>query len=92
MIVCPGYTQSNIRNTALNKAGNQQGESPFDEGKLMSAEEVAGTVVRGVKQRRHMIVLTLQGKFTILLNKFFPAFMDKMVYRVVAKEKDSPFK
>jgi short-subunit dehydrogenase len=92
MIVCPGYTESNIRNTALDREGKQQGESPFDEGKLMSADEVADAVVRGVKQRRHTIVLTLQGKFTILLNKFFPAFMDKMVYRLVAREKDSPFK
>lgn len=91
MVVCPGYTASNIRNTALNKEGKQQGDSPLDEGKLMSAESVAAYIVKGIISRRRTIILTLQGKMTVLLNKFFPAFMDSMVYRVVSKEKDSPF-
>src|SRR6478672_9667430 len=39
MWVCPGYTTSNIRQAALNGAGQPQGESPLDEGKMMSAEE-----------------------------------------------------
>jgi hypothetical protein len=29
---------------------------------------------------------------TVLLNKLFPAFMDKMVYNHFAKEPDSPLK
>ncbi|MGB3073901.1 MAG: SDR family oxidoreductase [Chitinophagales bacterium] len=91
MVVCPGYTASNIRNTALNKQGRQQGDSPLDENSLMSAEEVADHIVNGIIHRKRVVILTLQGKFTVLLNKFFPAFMDKMVYNVVSKEKDSPF-
>ncbi len=91
MIACPGYTASNIRNTALNKDGRVQGESPFDEGKLMPAEEVAAYIVQGVIQRQRTLVLTAQGRWTVLLNKFFPAFMDRMVYQVVSREKDSPF-
>ena len=92
MIVCPGYTASNIRKTALNKEGKAQGETPFDESKLMSAEEVADNIVKGVMKRKRTIILTMQGKLTVFANKFFPAFLDKIVYRVVAKEKDSPFK
>ena len=92
MLVCPGYTASNIRKTALNKEGRAQGETPFDESKLMSAEEVAAEIVKGVMKRKRTIILSLQGKLTVLFNKFFPAFMDKIVYNVVSKEKDSPFK
>lgn len=92
MVVCPGYTESNIRNTALNKEGRQQGDSPFEEGKLMSADEVALYIMRGVTHRKRTIILTLQGKLTVFLIKFFPAFMDKMAFRVISKEKDSPFK
>lgn len=92
MIVCPGYTTSNIRNTALNKEGKAQGETPFDESKLMSAEKVADKIVRGVIKKKRTIILSMQGKLTVLFNKFFPALLDKIVYRVVAKEKDSPFK
>jgi len=92
LIVCPGYTSSNIRNTALNKEGKAQGETPFDESKLMSAEKVADEIVRGVMKRKRTLILSAQGKLTVMVNKFFPAFMDKMVYNVVSKEKDSPFR
>jgi short-subunit dehydrogenase len=91
-IICPGYTSSNIRNTALNPSGQPQAESPFDESKLMPAETVAGHIVAMVEQRKSWKVLTLQGHLTHWLNKFFPAWVEKLVYNVVAKEKDSPFK
>ena len=91
-VICPGYTSSNIRNTALNKDGRSQAESPFDESKLMPASQVAEEIVKMTLQRRAEVVLTSQGKLTKLINKFLPRFLDKMVYNVVAKEKDSPFK
>ncbi len=92
LVACPGFTESNIRNTALIADGNAQGESPRDEGKMMKAEEVAQHILKAVKRKKRSLVLTTQGKMTVLLNKFFPAFMDKMVYNHMAKEKDSPFK
>jgi short-subunit dehydrogenase len=91
LIACPGFTASNIRNTALNQSGEQQGESPRDEGKMMSAEEVAKHIIQAIVKRKDRIVLTSQGKTTVRLNKFFPRFMDKMVYQHMAKEPDSPF-
>jgi short-subunit dehydrogenase len=92
LIACPGFTASNIRNTALAKDGSQQGESPRDESEMMSAEEVAKHIVAAIKKRKDRIVLTSTGKMTVLLNKFFPKMMDKMVYNHMAKEPDSPFK
>lgn len=92
LIACPGFTASNIRNTALNEKGEMQGESPRDEGKMMSAEEVAGHIAVAIEKRKDRLTLTGQGKLTVLLNKFFPKFMDKQVYKHMAKEPDSPFK
>jgi dehydrogenase/reductase SDR family member 7B len=92
LLACPGFTATNIRNTALAKDGNIQGESPRDEEKMMTADEVAETIYKATISRKRDLVLTSQGKLTVLLNKFFPAFMDKMVYNHMAKEKDSPFK
>jgi len=88
----PGYTASNIRNTALTKDGSTQAESPLDESKLMQPEEVAAEIIAAIKKRKNTLILTTQGKMTVLLNKFFPKFMDKMVYNTIAKEKDSPFR
>ena len=92
MVVAPGFTNTNIRNTALTKDGSVQSETPLDESKLMSAEEVATHIFNGVKNRKRDVVLTTMGKLTVLLNKFFPSFMDKMVFNHFAKEPDSPLK
>ncbi|MCE1202919.1 MAG: SDR family oxidoreductase [Bacteroidia bacterium] len=91
LIACPGFTASNIRNTALAANGSSQGESPRDEGKMMTAEEVAVYVLDAIEKRRNAIVLTRQGKLTVWLNKFFPGLVDKLVFNHMAKEPDSPF-
>jgi len=92
LTVCPGFTSSNIRNVALAKDGSAQGETPLEESKLMSAEHVAVEIVRAINKRKDRLNLTTMGKTTVLLNKFFPKFMDKMVYNHMAKEPNSPFK
>jgi short-subunit dehydrogenase len=92
LIACPGFTSSNIRNVALSKDGSQQGETPLDEDKLMPAETVAKKIAGAIIKRKKFLTLTTMGKMTVLLNKFFPSFMDKMVYNHMAKEPDSPLK
>lgn len=93
LTACPGFTASNIRNTALAKDGRPQGESPRDEKKLMSAEEVAEAIFKAVKKRKNTLVLTSQGKLTVFLNKWLPSkIMDKLVYNNLAKEKESPLR
>lgn len=88
MTACPGFTASNIRNTALNKDGNQQGESSMHEEKMMTSEEVAKRIADGVENRSRTLIMTGQGKLTVLLSKILPAKLDKLVYDVFAKEKD----
>jgi short-subunit dehydrogenase len=90
--VCPGFTASNIRNKALNAQGASQQESPRNEQKMMSAEEVADLTYRAVRLRKRDLVLTMQGKLAVLLNKIFPAMMDNMVWKVMKNEPDSPVK
>ena len=92
LIACPGFTSSNIRNIALSKNGSAQGETPLDESKLMPAETVAVHICNAIEKRKNTLILTTMGKMTVLLNKFFPKFMDGMVYNHMAKEPDSPFK
>ena len=79
MWVCPGFTASNIRNSALNEKGAAQGESPLDEGKLMTAEEVAEKILKAVRKKKRTLVLTFTGKQTVFMNRFFPAWSDKLV-------------
>ena len=91
LVACPGFTGTNIRNAALTADGTSQGDSPRDEEKMMSADEVALAIIKGIKKRKRDLVLTTQGKMAVFLNKWMPARMDKIVFNVFAKEPDSPF-
>ncbi len=92
LICCPGFTASNIRNTALAKDGKVQGESPRDEAKMMQPEEVAEALIKAIEKRKRTLILTSQGKLTYFMNKFFSRWLDKKVYAHLAKETDSPLK
>lgn len=81
LIACPGFTASNIRKVALDRSGKEQGESNMEEASMMSAGEVAFEIVKAVADRKRTLVLTREGKLTVFLSKFFPAFLDKMVYK-----------
>jgi dehydrogenase/reductase SDR family member 7B len=90
LVACPGFTASNIRNVALVKDGSVQGESPRDEDKMMTAREVGEHIYKATLKRKRDLILTTQGKLTIFLNKWVPAFMDRMVFNHMAKEQNSP--
>ena len=92
MIFAPGFTASNIRNVALVADGTQQGETPRDEEKMMSAEAVAKRLAKGIKRRKSQIILTPIGKLTVFLNKFFPRLVDRLEYNYMKREPNSPLK
>ncbi|MCO6495628.1 MAG: SDR family oxidoreductase [Bacteroidetes bacterium] len=91
MIACPGFTESNIRNTALNAEGRTQNESPRDETKMMSAEEVAVRILNGVEKRKKRLIMTTQGKLSFWLSKFAPGILRKLTYNHMKSEPDAPF-
>jgi short-subunit dehydrogenase len=86
MWVCPGFTTSNIRNAALNKDAESHGETPMDEGKMMSAGECATHILRAVRKKKRTLVLTFTGKQTVFLNKFLPGLADKLTYNFFFKD------
>jgi len=86
MWVCPGYTKSNIRNAALNKNSEPQGETPLDENSLMGAKECASLILKAIEKRKRTLVITSQGKETILLNRFMPELADKMIHKFFFKK------
>ena len=92
LVVCPGFTGTNIRNTALTADGKVQGESPRDESKMMTADTVAEKTYSAYQKKKRDLILTTQGKLAVWLNKWMPGRMDKIVFNVMAKEPDSPFR
>lgn len=92
MIACPGFTASNVRFSALTADGSQQGETPREEGKMMTAEEVARIVARAIARRKRLCLMDFQGRASHFVKKFAPSLLDRLFYWYMAKEPDSPFK
>ncbi len=86
LTAAPGFTASNIRQVALAANGQPQGESPRDEGTMMSSEAVADEILRAVQQRKRTLTLTGQGKFVVWANKWLPSLMDRLVLNNFRKE------
>ncbi len=85
MWVSPGFTASNIRYAALNKDAVSHGETPLDEGSLMTAGECANRILRAVAKKKRSLVMSFADKRTVFMNKFFPGLTDKLVHRFFFK-------
>jgi short-subunit dehydrogenase len=92
MVACPGFTASNIRVAALAKDGASHGETSMEEGKMMSADVVAQTIVDGIAKRKRTLIMTGQGKLTVWINKLLPALADNLVFKHFTKEKNALIK
>lgn len=92
LAVCPGFTASNIRYASLTSDGKAQGYTPRNERKMMSAETVARAIYRAHERRQRDLVLTIQGRLAVWLNKWFPGLMDQIVVRHMEKEPGHPGK
>jgi len=92
LIAAPGFTESNVRKSALTADGNPQGDSPLKENGLMSANTVAKSILKGIVKRKRNIILSFEGKFSVLLQRVIPRALDRIFYHYMAKEPNSPFK
>lgn len=91
LVAAPGFTESNIRKTALTADGSQQGDTPRKETGMMTSEEVARRIAKAIDKRKRSLILTFtEGKLTVFLGKFMPKLLDKLTYNHMAKEPDSP--
>ena len=92
LTVCPGFTASNIRESALDASGKPQGSSPRTEEAMMQPETVAKQMLKAMRQNKKTLILSRQGRLTVLLNKLANGLMDRMVFNHMAKEPDSPLR
>ncbi len=90
LVVHPGFTASNIRNTALDKDGKPQKETPRNEEKMMPAEKVAEIIAKATYKRERDLILTSQGKLAVWLHRKFPELTDRIILFEMSREPDSP--
>ncbi len=92
MVASPGFVATNVRFSALNANGTNQGETPREEEKMMTPLEVSKRVLKGVISRKRSITMDFNGRASTIIKKFAPRLLDKLFYNAMAKEPDSPLK
>ena len=90
MVVVPGFISTNVRKVALVADGSAQGESPRNENKMMSPEELARRIVRGIQKNKRQFATSYEGWFTPIVSLFFPQVVDKIYYNHMKREPNSP--
>jgi short-subunit dehydrogenase len=92
LILCAGFTKSDIRKKALTANGSQQGFTPREEEKMMQPEDVAKAIVRAIRRKRNYVILTLEGKMTALVKRIAPRFLEYAAYLKMSREPESPMR
>lgn len=90
MIVIPGFISTNVRKAALIADGSVQAESPRDEDKMMTPEELARRIIRGIEREKRKFATSWEGRYTPVVNFFLPGLVDKMYYNHMKNEPNSP--
>jgi len=72
IVVSPGLTQTNFSKNMLEQKAKMQ----LDHLRGMTSEQVAKATLRALEKGQVDVTLTLQGKLLVLVNRFFPWFVD----------------
>ncbi len=86
MMVCPGFTKTNLQNKALDGKGQISPHSRTMVGREAPPSEVADCIFRGAAKRKRMVILSAAGKFSCLLFRIAPAFYERLMKKQLAKE------
>ncbi len=77
LLVSPGSTDTKFFDHLL----SGKGSLPWAESKGIAPEEVARQIVRGIQRRRPEIFPNWRGRSLVILNRFFPRLVDRIMRR-----------
>ncbi|MEK6244950.1 MAG: SDR family oxidoreductase [Pseudomonadota bacterium] len=86
-IVYPGVVATDLRLHGYGPDGLPAGKSGLKEDNAMSVQECVRQIIAATHTRKRELVMTLQGKVGLWLKLAFPKMVDRMVLRVVKKNR-----
>jgi NAD(P)-dependent dehydrogenase (short-subunit alcohol dehydrogenase family) len=86
MIVCPGFTRTNLQTKALDGKGEFTTHPRRMVGREASPSEVAEAIFRGAEKRKNLLVLTPTGKLSYYLFRMLPHLYERWMARKLREE------
>lgn len=88
MMVCPGFTETNIEKNALDGDGSPTTHPRSTTGKIYSPGEVAAAIYNGYTKKKRLLVLSPIGKLAHIVSKLMPAYYEIAMAKKLKKELD----
>lgn len=86
MMVCPGFTATNIEKNALDGDGRPTTHPRSTTGKIAAPEHVADAIYRAAVKNKRLLVLSRIGKLAYLISRFFPAYYERVMTKRLRQE------
>ncbi len=86
MIVCPGFIRTNLQTRALGGNGKIATHAQTRVGKEDTPENVAKQIVKGILNKKSILVLTFMGKLGYLVSRLSPLLYEYIMTRQFKKE------
>jgi short-subunit dehydrogenase len=86
MIVCPGFTKTNLQTRALDGDGDVNTHPQSTTGKQYMPEDIAVEIYRGAVKNKRLLVLSPVGKFTQFLTKVAPGLYERIMTKKMKSE------
>jgi len=86
LMVCPGFTRTNLQTRALDGDGRVTSHPQSRVGRQASPEDVADAVYRGAVRRKSLLVLTAVGKISHLIHRLSSRMYERIMERGLRKE------
>jgi NAD(P)-dependent dehydrogenase (short-subunit alcohol dehydrogenase family) len=87
-IVCPGFTATNMAKNALDGNGSITSHPQSTMGAAASPESVADKVFKAATRNKRLVVLSVVGRLTRVLTRFFPGLYEQNMAQVLRSELD----
>ena len=84
-MVAPDFVASEIHKRSEGADGKPLGESPMQESRIMTAEECAAMIVRGMQGRKRLVIGSLRGKLGRVVRIFAPGLIDRVAKRAIER-------
>jgi short-subunit dehydrogenase len=82
-VIAPDFVVTEIHKRAIGPDGEPLGVSPMKTGKIMSAEDCARRIVRALRKRERLVVMSARGKIGRWLKLFAPSLIDRIAERAI---------
>ena len=86
MMVCPGFTATDIEKNALDGDGRPTTHPRSTTGKIATPEEVAEAIYHAALRNKRLLVLSTMGKLAYLVSRFFPAYYERIMANRLRRE------